>query len=154
MQPVILLLAPLLAPQNQWLPQGTTKPPLPAFQQDFGQSVALDGTTVVVGIPGDDLAAEDAGAVEVYELMGTGPELRATLRASDAEEGAAFGFEVDCDGDVILVWAPQSSVSARAARTSRSTETWWWWAPSRPSAAPASSTAWPSRTSGTERRST
>jgi hypothetical protein len=46
--------------------------PTPADDDDFfGAAVAIDGTSIVVGAPGDDDAAADAGAVYLFHFAGS-----------------------------------------------------------------------------------
>src|SRR5688572_18010905 len=47
--------------------------PGPASGDNFGNSVAISGTRVVVGAPYDDTGATDAGSVYVYDLGSATP---------------------------------------------------------------------------------
>jgi hypothetical protein len=78
----------------------------------FGTSVAIDGTSLVVGArgEGDDLGGgmvlAYVGAVYVFDLIGgTWTETR-KLRASNFEENAWFGEAVALDGPWLLVGSP------------------------------------------------
>ncbi len=78
----------------------------------MGHSVAIDNTTAVVGVPGEDVGEhEDAGTVLVYTRVA--PDnwvLQAQLVAPDLRcednEGDRFGFSVAVSGDRILVGSP------------------------------------------------
>jgi len=78
--------------------------PSMAGADSFGWSVAISGETIVVGAPGDDIAANGAGAAWVF----TGPIWTATslLTAADANAFDEFGTAVAIDGDAIVVGAP------------------------------------------------
>jgi FG-GAP repeat len=71
----------------------------------FGASVALDGTTAVVGAASQGAVAYRAGAVYVFERQaGQYVEVQ-KLMASDASAQDEFGFAVALDGDRLLVGA-------------------------------------------------
>ena len=87
---------------------------------EFGQAVALNGDTLVVGAPyesggpGDPLEA--AGAVYVFErdLGGTDNWGQAArLAAVDAQSGDWFGWSVAISGDTVVVGAPTFPYSER-----------------------------------------
>jgi hypothetical protein len=73
-----------------------------ASQDTFGQSVAVDGTRIVVGADWHDGLAEDAGAAYVYEKVGGVWTETAKLEASDGAAFDGFGSTVDIDGDTII----------------------------------------------------
>jgi hypothetical protein len=67
---------------------------VPVNNDRFGAAVAVDGTTIAVGIPGDDRAVADKGYVQTYgsPTTSTGvPTLAAPI------SGAAFGSSVQVD---------------------------------------------------------
>lgn len=73
-----------------------------------GQSVSIDADTVIVGVPNDDQAGDDAGAAYVYERDAGGPNNWAEVKmliASDATAFDSFGSDVAIDGDTVLVGA-------------------------------------------------
>ncbi|MHC5209776.1 MAG: FG-GAP repeat protein [Planctomycetota bacterium] len=76
----------------------------------FGTSVALDGSTAVIGAP----SHAGGGAVYVYTRGVTGWTERAVLVADDTVAGDAFGTSVGVSGDVIVVGAPDADVGALA----------------------------------------
>jgi len=83
----------------------------------FGYSVAIDGDTLVVGVPdersnatgvnGDqeDDSLSDAGAAYVFVRDGSGWSQEAYLKASNTGPEDAFGWSVDISGDTIVVGA-------------------------------------------------
>ena len=107
----------------QWqaeLPNGAVL----SLADQAGSGVAIDGDTLVVGVPRDDDAGSDAGAVYVYlrQVNGTPSDqrddtwlLQAKLSASDAAAGDAFGISVALDGNLLVVGASQTDQSPTAA---------------------------------------
>ncbi len=84
---------------------------------NFGQSVAISGDTVVIGanfedssatgINGDqtDNSAVDSGAVYVFTRSGDRWSQQAYLKASNTEGGDKFGSSVAINGDTVVVGA-------------------------------------------------
>ncbi|HYF64462.1 MAG TPA: integrin [Herpetosiphonaceae bacterium] len=96
---------------------------------EFGYSVAIDGTTMAVGAPREDSASAgnqgdnsitDAGAVYVYERGPGGWAQQAYLKAAVPRSSAAwagwggFGWSVALDGDTLVVGASGDSASGAA----------------------------------------
>ena len=91
---------------------------------NFGNSVAIHGTTLVVGAPfedsaatkinGDqaDNAAEDSGAAYVFVPQARSWGQQAYLKASNSEALDAFGWSVDIFAHTIVVGAPFEDSSA------------------------------------------
>lgn len=77
-------------------------------QTGFGYSVALSGTTALVGAPRDDNAnGTDAGAVYVFTRAGPNNwALQVKLIAAGGASGDAFGLSIAIEGDTLLVGAP------------------------------------------------
>ena len=77
----------------------------------FGQELALDGTTLIVGAHGN---GDAVGAAYLYERTssGWGPEYK--LIASDGTRNDWFGFDVDVSGDHVIVGAPVRDPDDRA----------------------------------------
>ncbi|MCA8942039.1 MAG: FG-GAP repeat protein, partial [Planctomycetes bacterium] len=90
----------------------------------FGSSVAIDGTTAVVGAPGEDSAATGvngsqtnnasnaAGAAYVFVHDGTSWSQQAFLKASNTGGGDEFGKSVSVFGDEIAVGANSEDSSS------------------------------------------
>ena len=75
----------------------------------MGLSVGVGDGFVVAGAWGDDLMAEKAGVVHVFERpTGGWVDMAATaeLTASDAAGGDHLGWSVDADGDLVMAGAP------------------------------------------------
>ncbi len=90
----------------------------------FGQSVALDGDTMVVGATGEastasgvngnqaDNSASFAGAVYVFIRSGSSWSQQAYIKASNPDANDAFGWSVALSGDTLAVGARGESSSA------------------------------------------
>ena len=88
----------------------TQRQKLVATDQDarldaFGTSAAVDGTTVVVGAPNDDLAGLDAGTAYVFVRNQGEVTLQQKLTAPNASAGDQFGTAVAVFGDTLVVGA-------------------------------------------------
>jgi hypothetical protein len=72
----------------------------------FGTSVAISGDTAIVGAPGDDEAADHAGAAYTFLRSGGlwSPEQK--LVVGNAAAGDGVGSDVALDGDTAIVSAP------------------------------------------------
>ncbi len=68
---------------------------------DFGTSVAISGSTIVVGAP-----FEGPGASYVYQQQGENWSETFKLEASDEAGGDEYGFTVSIDGKLVVVGAP------------------------------------------------
>jgi len=80
--------------------------PTPDRGDLFGRSVALGDGLAIVGAPGDDTRATNAGAAHVFDAD-TG-RLLVTLTADDGGEGDRFGMAVAVGGGVVLVGADRA----------------------------------------------
>ena len=88
-------------------------------QSGFGFAVSISGrigrTTAdyaIIGAPGDDGAAKDAGAAYIYAFSGRNWIQEGKLTAADAAAGDAFGFVVSVDGTTAVIGAPKGDVGA------------------------------------------
>lgn len=74
----------------------------------FGSSVASAGDVAVIGALNGDGAADDAGAVYVYRIVGSNWSFEQKLTAPDGVNGDRFGaYPMGVSGDVIAVGAPE-----------------------------------------------
>ena len=95
----------------------------------FGQAVAFDGETIVVGAPFDDDGQSSAGSAYVFtkptDGWGTRTET-AKLTVSDPGTNDFFGYSVALDGDTVVVGAYQDDNRGSAyAITNPSTDGGW-----------------------------
>ncbi|MHB1544512.1 MAG: hypothetical protein ACYCS1_09745 [Gammaproteobacteria bacterium] len=79
----------------------------------FGTSVALSGTTALVGAPGHNVSYNPGeGAAYVYTDIGSSWRQTAELTASDGVANNFFGSSVALSGTTALVGAPQHTVGS------------------------------------------
>ena len=79
----------------------------------FGSAVAIDGDTIVVGVPGDTLGpVEFQGTAYVFVRNGEQWNERARLFPSDGAADDSFGYSVAISGDYIVVGAPRNNIGA------------------------------------------
>lgn len=79
--------------------------PMGEPNDEFGMSVATDGTTVVIGAPRRSSSAEDSGAAYIYEKIDGEWQQTAAIDAPAGGIGDAFGGNVAVDGDTIAISA-------------------------------------------------
>jgi hypothetical protein len=101
-----------LASGTPAVPVAVLNNPAPLSGDFFGQAVAISGTRVVVGAPGDDAAGSDSGSAYVYNIAGATPTVPvATLTNPGPPENDAFGTAVAIDGLRVAVGAPNDDSS-------------------------------------------
>ena len=81
----------------------------------FGNAVAVDSDTAVIGAPGDVNNGVQTGAAFVFTKGSDGWSRRAKLIAKDPEGGDQFGFSVAMDGDTIVVGVLSDGLTAAEA---------------------------------------
>lgn len=109
---------------TNWLQQAYLKASNTGAGDAFGESVALDGDTLIVGASAEDSAATGvngnqsnndfgaAGAAYVFVRTGTNWSQQAYLKASNAGASDFFGWSVALSGDTAVVGALNESSSA------------------------------------------
>ncbi len=80
--------------------------PMPAASDQFGRSVACNGTLGVVGVPGADDQGSAAGRAVLMRRAGDTWLQEAVLLAPDGAAGAQFGVTVALADELVLVAAP------------------------------------------------
>ena len=76
----------------------------PVFGSAFGNAVALEGDTVVVGVPDDNALGSAQGAACVFERSGSiWDETQAILPVSSPDDGEQFGVAVALSGGRVAV---------------------------------------------------
>jgi hypothetical protein len=104
---------------SSWTQQAYLKASNPGVDDVFGEAIALDGDTLVVGAPGEasasrgvvsdqtDDSAPASGAVYVFErTSGTWRQI-AYLKSSNTDADDQFGAELALDGTTLAVAAPR-----------------------------------------------
>jgi hypothetical protein len=93
-----------------WTPGPKLVPVAPVILGDhFGDSLAFDGTRLVVGASGDDTPQTSAGAVYVYTAGNVQFFFEQKLTIFDGTNGDLFGFSVAIDGTTIVAGARDDS---------------------------------------------
>jgi hypothetical protein len=75
------------------------------FGDEFGNAVAIQGNTAVIGAQGDSPLGFGTGAAYVFQKTSSGWQLQQKLTASDSADHKFFGASVAIDGDRIVVGA-------------------------------------------------
>ena len=88
----------------------TLNNPTPAAGDNFGYSLAVSGTTLVVGTPYDDTGADNAGSAYIFDAA-TGNLLR-TLNNPTPVASDRFGSSVALSGSTVVVGAPYDDTGA------------------------------------------
>jgi len=90
-----------------------------AFGDNFGQSVAISGSTVVVGARADTIGADiSQGSAYVFNRQGRGWVEEQKLTASDGAVGDQFGLSVAISGSTIVVGAWLDDIGGNAEQGS------------------------------------
>lgn len=113
---------------RSWVLQATLVDPHAAPQQFFGNSVSIDGDTVVVGAVRDNAAGSEAGSVYVFERSGTSWNLNAWLVPDDISPNDRFGVSVSVRGDTAVVgswWDDDAGTSSGSAYVFQRTGCCW-----------------------------
>lgn len=114
--PTLTLLAalagalPALA-QGTYVEEARLGAPIPGSGTSQGTSVAIDGTTAVVGAPWSGFG--QGGTATVYVQSAGLWSAQATLVANDGANGNEFGTSVALDGNTIAVGAAVASVNSQ-----------------------------------------
>ena len=86
-----------------------------SFFDNFGQSVAIDGTTVLVGANGATIGNQGAqGAAYVFVNAGAGWVQQQKVFADDGDTVDNFGFSTAIRGSTLFVGAHQAMVNGHA----------------------------------------
>ena len=80
----------------------------------FGKSVAMFGSTAVIGAPRHYWSNNAEGAVYVFTLSGGSWSQTAELRSSDGATGDQFGTSVAISAGTLVVGAPNKTVSGHS----------------------------------------
>jgi sulfur relay (sulfurtransferase) DsrC/TusE family protein len=98
------------------VPVAALNNPGPAVDDQFGYSVGISGTRVVVGALADDTGASNAGSAYVYELSSATPTVPVrTLNNPSPATNDIFGLSVAIAGTRVVVGAPFHDTGATNA---------------------------------------
>jgi hypothetical protein len=97
--------------QGVWTERRRISAPEPRDSDEFGASVAIDGTTLVVGVPRRDVTTsggteDNAGSAYVFTGSGSSWTQEARLVAESPVADDQFGRAVSVSGDRVAVGAP------------------------------------------------
>jgi hypothetical protein len=105
-----------LASTTPTVPIATLTNPSPAVSDDFGRSVAISETRVVVGACLDDTEAFDAGIAYVYDLASGTPIVPVVTLTSPSPAASDFlGSSVAISGNLVVVGATGDDTGANSA---------------------------------------
>lgn len=91
-----------------WTFHSKITPSSPDADERFGQSVAVQDGRLLVGAPGDDTRAMQAGSVRQFIFTGSGWLLDGAFTAFDQSTGAGLGASVDLDAGLIVAGADKA----------------------------------------------
>ena len=95
-----------------WTEQATITPSDSATDDGFGNSLALEGDTLVVGSPFHGGVPRQQGAIYVFERSGNSWSEKIRLQGSNTEDYDMFGWSVALSGTTLAVGAKGESSSA------------------------------------------
>lgn len=96
-----------LASSTPEVPLHILENPFPAVNDNFGWSVALSGTRVIVGAPRGDSGTGDAGCAYIYDLASPTPAVPVAQLNNPDPAGRNFGYAVAASATRLVVGAPQ-----------------------------------------------
>jgi uncharacterized repeat protein (TIGR01451 family) len=83
---------------------------VPAPDESFGFAIALDGDTLVAGVPHDDEGGVDAGSAYVFVRHGSEWSFQQKLVDALPVPSANAGYAVALEGDSVFVGAPSAGI--------------------------------------------
>jgi hypothetical protein len=96
------------------VPVATLNNPNPAYFDNFGWSVAISGTRVVVGAVYDDPEVDDVGSAYVYDLASASPNVPVAMLTNPSPAfDDRFGYSVAIDGTTIVIGTPLDDTNGR-----------------------------------------
>ena len=81
----------------------------------FGESVAIDGDTIIIGAPSSDENGVDTGQIYSYTIDSGSLSNPQMIRASDGADGDIFGSAVTVSGEHVLATAPEKNSTTGVA---------------------------------------
>ncbi|CAN5456128.1 hypothetical protein BH10ACI1_BH10ACI1_13180 [soil metagenome] len=109
---------------TNWTLQQELIPSDSAEDDQFGNSVAISGNTIVVGSPYDDIGSnENQGSAYIFVRNGTTWTEHQKLSAINGAEADSFGYSVAIDNDIIVIGVPYKDIGGNASQGSASVYT-------------------------------
>jgi hypothetical protein len=95
------------------VPMATLNNPTPEASDQFGLSVSISGTLVLVGAYMDDTGAINAGSAYLYDVGNSTPTVPVrTLENPSPAAGDLFGFSVAIDGGTAAIGSPYDDTTS------------------------------------------
>jgi hypothetical protein len=85
--------------------------PEPSPYNHFGAAIDISGNLIVIGVPQNDMGAQNAGRAYVFNLAGGAPVLVATLNNPAPAPDDTFGGSVAISGHRVLIGAHRDDAS-------------------------------------------
>ena len=102
--------------QKKWNYLGMLYPHPAAAGDEFGWSIALSGSTALIGAPCDRQHGKNSGEAYLFEIDGDGTwQQIAELTPKDAAAHDDFGYSVALCGDLAIVGSPQDCKTSSGA---------------------------------------
>ena len=86
-----------------WIQEAMLREQTPETNDFFGDAVAVSGDTILIGIPGDDDRAPNAGSASVFVRSGTTWNYQARLVGSLSSSSESLGRRIVLEGDVAIL---------------------------------------------------
>jgi uncharacterized delta-60 repeat protein len=101
--------------EANWTFKAKLAAPDAADGDNFGYDVAIDGDTVIVGAPFDDIGSSrvDQGSIHIFARSGTSWSQQFAISGSDSLAGDTFGREVAISHGRAIVGSPGHDVNGR-----------------------------------------
>ena len=103
---------------TSWLQEAKLAGRDTAARDDLGNSVALDGDTLVAGAIGDDVFGLRSGSAYVFQRRNSGWTQQAELAAGNIAAGDEFGAAVSASGETVVIgspWGDEADMDSGAA---------------------------------------
>ena len=101
---------------NIWSEETILNPVGAANNDQFGQKVSISGDYAIIGSQQDVGGNSEQGNCYVFKMSGGSWSLDTTLVASDGAAEDFYGFDVDIDGDQIVVGAREANHNGESNR--------------------------------------
>lgn len=103
------------AESGSWAQAQRIQPSDVAANDRFGQAVAIDGNTLVVGAPGKTVTVNGQGVTYAFERNGSSWTQQARWNRTGAQPGEGFGSAVSLSGNLAATASPYAAASGGLA---------------------------------------
>lgn len=98
---------------NSGAVRATINNPSPAFRENFGEILALNGNNVLIGVPDDDTQGSNTGSAYLYFGNSTTPGR--ILNTTSPQGGDNFGKVITAQGNRVAISTQRYPIDGRAA---------------------------------------